>query len=81
MPAGGEQLGQISEDFRAQLVIGAVDQAIPGDLRPETQRAALNTVISSLEKRREAIVIDKIVRDALGDLPLASDYPAREASL
>lgn len=81
MSARGEQLSQISDDFRAQLVIGAVEQAIPNDLRPDTQRAALNIVIASLEQRREAIVVDKIVREALGGIPVAVDYPMRESDL
>lgn len=71
---------QISDGFRARLVIGAADQAIPVDLGAEQQRAALNTVIDSLERRREAIVIDKIVREALSDLPVATDYPLEKAS-
>lgn len=78
MPASGEQLSQISEDFRAKLVIGAADQAIPSDLRPDQQRSALNTVIAELEQRREALVIDKIVRQALEDFPVADSYPERE---
>lgn len=80
MPARGEQLVQLPDDYRARLVIGAADQAIPGDLRPDHQRAALNEVIDSLEKRREALVVDKIVREALEDLPIATNFPLEEAS-
>lgn len=78
MPARDEQLVQLPDDFRARLVIGAAEQAIPGDLRPDQQRAAINIVIASLEERREALVVDMIVKNALGGLPVATRYPLEE---